>query len=527
MGGQEIAHKALEIISEIYDLLSSFDFEISKIQELRREKKEKEAFLRELNKKMKGPDNLKGRKDIQDLIQKTEEEIAKYNREVKELENFASTGISETSSALRKQVLSQIQLKLSLLGVVPSSNEALLLKSDSSSNIREGISSLLARATQGGQYGFRAAVFEAGYSDLQRKWISLYRTIRNDVKVVSLATERVFVRPTSLTSTSDSPDEADHFIGEAQIINAPRLFLAVNGNSKGTCGNSKSCVVSLEYTWLGATMAAASMSGSIIMPVYFEADVKFKEPDFEGSVSCDFENGFTVQGRADVKDGLIIYDGDINNQIKVNDLEKGACTYNIKNGDADSAAYHAIKYLYEHYMTLKMERAKKSRAEMERYKHYIDEELKIHAEKSSSKEDNFEFWSFETWTTIFSGFWGTATQVVNNARNFYWHTRIEDSKISETVTFETSIIEKDIIKNSRLAFDGFTILCWKKVQENTVLSACPSNDLPNYINKADTDLGKNEQQCGNSINPECLKSLTEINKNPQVDDNGVVADPWA
>ena len=117
------------------------------------------------------------------------------------------------------------------------------MQSEDAGTMRDGLTSIVARASSEGQYGYRTAIFEAGYSAQQRKWISLYRTIRPDIKVVPISTNAVYVRSTALTSKSDSLDSSGPFLGKSQIVNAPRLFLAINGGSKGACGNNKSCNV--------------------------------------------------------------------------------------------------------------------------------------------------------------------------------------------------------------------------------------------------------------------------------------------
>lgn len=401
------------------------------------------------------------------------------------------------------------------------------MQSEDAGTMRDGLTSIVARASSEGQYGYRTAIFEAGYSAQQRKWISLYRTIRPDIKVVPISTNAVYVRSTALTSKSDSLDSSGPFLGKSQIVNAPRLFLAINGGSKGACGNNKSCNVTLEYTWLGATMARASRSGAIAMPVYFEADVKFRQPDFDGSISCDFTNGFKAEGRADIKDGAIIYDGDVYNNINYKAIEEGACKYVINKGDADSAAYYTIKTIYENYMNIKMQRAAKSRSEMDRYHSYIDRELRHHA--ANSQNNNYEAWSLSTWTSALGTTWGTVVgMVVDEARSFYWHTRMEDTTTSEVVKFTTNIKEENIDKNEKFSFNGFTVLCWKKHGMDSVLSACPSTRDTNYKNQADTDLGKSQELCGDSIiSSECLESIKDKEANSVVDQNGVVEDPFA
>lgn len=528
VGGQEIASEGIKIIAEVYDLVSAFDYELFKINQLLQEKKKKNETLEKLRTNLSRLTDPLAIANTQQLITQVEGEIASLQTKITDLENQAERGINETSNSIKRQVVGQVQLKLSFLGVTATSDESTKLNSNVGNQLREGIASLIARATSQGQYGYRTAVFEAGYTRQQKNWIALYRQIRPDVQVSSLATNVVYARSTALTSKTDTVDPFSYFLGGAQVVNAPRLFLAINGGSHGKCGNTRSCNVTIEYTWLGATMAKTSRSGAVSMPVYFEADVKFKQPDFEGSVSCDFTNGFKVQGRADVKDGAIIYDGDVYNKINYSAIEEGACSYQIVKGDANSAAYYTIKSLYENYMNLKMQRAAKSRSEMDRYREYVNSELNYHATRSQ-QNSNYDFWSLTTWTSAFGGLWGTvASFVVGSARNFYWHTRIEDSTTTESVKFTTSIKEENIEKDERIAFDGFTMLCWIKDGTDSVLAACPAANVVDYQRSSDTDLGKNQQLCGeNGVSADCVDRAQENETNSHVDEHGVIEDPWA
>lgn len=390
-----------------------------------------------------------------------------------------------------------------------------------------GLRRIVARATSTGQFGYRTVVYEAGYNEQQKKWIGIYKSIRPDVNVSKLAASTVYARATAQTAKSEHITDSNLFVGNDEIIDAPRVFLAVNGNSQGKCGNTNSCNVTMEFTYSGAIMALTARSGAIALPVYFEADVSFMQPEFEGSVTCKFENGFSVKGRSDVKDGAIIYDGDVSNKINYNAIENGSCDYQIIKGNNQSAAYYAIKNLYDNYLNLKMQRAAKSRDEKDRYRKYVNEELAYHA--SRSQNTNFDFWSIGTWTTTLGNLWGPVTSIViGGARSFYWHTRIEDTTTTESVNFTTRIKESNIESKERVSFDGFTLVCWKKDGLNSVLAACPSVSIATYQAQADTDLGKNQEMClGDSVSADCLKDAKEHAKEIETDVNGVIVDAWA
>lgn len=526
VGGQEIADEGLKIMTEIYELLKAFDFELNKIQELTLEGRRKIGVIEKLRKNLQSLTDEMAIESTENLIAQLERDIADLKSEIKSLKAVADKGISETSPGLMRQVTNQVILKLSFLGIAANEEQNKKLTSEKPSDMRIAISSLIENAASQGQFGFRNAIYESGYTKQQRKWIALYRLIRPDIQIAPLATKAVFARATSLTAESDRNEQSEYFLRKSKIVRAPRIFLAVNGASGGACGNTKSCNVVIEYTWLGANMAKAAKFGAIIMPIYFEADVSFMQPDFAGSITCNFENGFKVEGRADVKDGAVIYDGDVYNQITYTAFEDGSCNYSITKGDGNSAAYYAIEKLYENYMNLKTERAAKARAEKDQYRNFITRELDYHANNSQKKD--YEMWSLETWDSALAGGWGTvATFVIETARDFYWHTRIEDSKTTERVNFTTTINESNIQKTERMAFDGFTVLCWKEDNGTKNLSSCPSDKTSEYQKQADTDLGKSQQVCNEGFDEICLEDIKKQDRTLQPNEDGVVMDPWA
>jgi|GEM_PF-4146797 len=527
VGTQELADEGLKIISEIYELVTSFDFELFKINQCYQERNTKLSALEKLSKNISNSNDQLSVETSKQLMSQLRAEVSSLQSQIDELEAKADRGIDETSIGLRKQVVNQIQLKLSMLGLTATQDEEEKLRGSSVREMREGIASLLARATGLGQFGYRTATFEAGYTEQQKDWIALYKRIRPDVQVTSLPANRVYVRGTAMTAKSDAKTDAPYFLGTDRVITAPRLYLAINGGSNGACGSTRSCNVVIEYTWLGATMAKVSRTGAVTMPVYFEADVSFIQPDFEGSITCDFTNGFRVEGRTDVKDGAVIYDGDVYNRINYSALEAGACKYSIVKGDGDSGAYYAIKHLYNIYMNLKMQRAAKSRLEMDEYREFVNRELNYHA--SRAQNTNYDFWSLTTWVSAFGQPWGTiASFAVGGARGFYWHTRVEDSTVTESIKFTTSISESNVQKTERIAFDGFPVLCWKKDGYDRFLGACPSSKLADYRAKSDTDLGKSQSVCGSKLpGRSCSDSAENSTKNLTIDENGVILDPWA
>lgn len=57
--------------------------------------------------------------------------------------------------------------------------------------------------------------------------------------------------------------------------------------------------------------------------------------------------------------------------------------------------------------------------------------------------------------------------IVGAARNFYWHTRIEDTKVTSEVSIKQEIKTQNMVKAKEFAFDGFPTICFKRPEFGT------------------------------------------------------------
>lgn len=520
VGAQEIATEALKLVASTMDLVDSFDLNVLRLNQINDEIRDSQKKVTEYEKQISEAWDEETRTLYRGLRDQYVQAIVRLEAERQQIITDARTGANQMPLSLRQEVVNQIRLKLSFLGVYATAAEQADFASNDPARLVNAATSMIARATNQGQYAIRQVVFKSGYTPKQMDYIAKYRLIRPDVQVGSLVPTVVYARSTALSVQSN----ADYTFGGQ--VNAPRLINAVNGGSGGRCGNVYACVVTMDLTFLGASMAQTSKSGALVIPVTFEADITVRQPDFVGSVWCNFQTGWQVKGRADVKDGAIIYDGDVYNQIKYHAFEDGSCNYSITRGSADSAAYHTIKRLYDRYMTLKMERGARADAQKEAYRQYVERELQWHADQSQGNND-FDFWSLSTWSGAFGPVWGTvASFVVGGSRNFYWHTRIEDQANTDAVSFHTSINESNIDKLERFTFDGNPIVCWRGMGFEKYIGACPAAALSDYEEDADHDAGWNQELCGaEGVSADCLEAAEEAEETETTDENGVT-NPW-
>ncbi len=350
IGSIAVSDHALKILDEIDSLVRSLSMDLKQIAEFADIRMEKMKKIIALNQaKTPGIDTTRA-KDIDNEISKLTTDINLINQQILENKDKQLSYLAEQNREFIKQVAMALTYELSRLGIIPSTEESENMLSDNPSKIFLGFSSLRARAANG-QLAVHQVLLEAGLSYMQHDVFKTYLTLRPDVIIEGIKTNELFVKPS------------------LQIVNSKGLFgysplmiKAINGSSdNGTCGSSSTCNVVIEYTEMGARWAYATTTGIVLMPVYFEAEVEYKEPDFEGKITCDIEIGNTAKGRLDVINGFFIYDNDIYDSVKYKNFEQGGCKYDIKGGSHTSTHYHALNSIYKNYVDIKTQRAQKSR----------------------------------------------------------------------------------------------------------------------------------------------------------------------
>lgn len=102
VGGQEIAEEGIKIIAEIYELLSSFDYELFQINQHAQEKTKKSGTIKKLRSSLERQKDALGRESIEKLIDQINIEVAQHEVELKKLDEQAAKGLSETSTSIKK-----------------------------------------------------------------------------------------------------------------------------------------------------------------------------------------------------------------------------------------------------------------------------------------------------------------------------------------------------------------------------------------------------------------------------------------
>ena len=517
VGGEMYAEYALDVLAETDKLFRIFGLNLRSLEEVISLRDEKQAFLNKVIEKLA---SAKGLSDSQRTeLTKAKDEftaaVAKLNAQIEKLRLEGARGANEISLELRREVARDFGYQLARIGLTPTTQESADLASLDATRLVNAIWSLRARAANG-QLAIRSLVVESGLNKKQREAFAVYRQMRPDVQVSSLNVQTVYARAATQTLLG--------VMNEPESKRSPMMIRSVNGHAYlGKCGATRSCNAVLEYTASGASRARYARVGAVLLPVTFEADVQGAIPDFKGKVVCDWKTGWQSKGRADVRDGAIIYDGDVTNKINVESIVEGeGCTFRIDEGDKDSAAYHALDAIVRQYRALRFERVQRAKEDKDAYAKHIQNELQRHANQSQSKHSGNWFGDVIGFVSLGSPFLALGTWVVGEARDFYWHTRNEDTSNVDSVHIEESFDLRNMTAIKRYSFDGFPVACWHKdtsASEVSTMRACP----PAMAAEKDTEAAVGDRVCPEGTPSEsCQKNVATM----PTTEEGFVSDPF-
>ena len=500
VGGEEFATWAITVIDEADEVAKSFNYDLTLFFELTKEKDDAKKQIKDVNKSL-ADQGLKesDRANLSGLKVALEQQVESLDKKLKKIVNAGADEFS-TLDNLQTQIVDRLTYQFSRLGIAPTGETTTLLDSSESRKVMRGIAQLRASAAQG-QFGLRQVVLESGLDEAHKEVFAKYRLLRPDVTVKSLGVKKLFVK----ASAQISKDSVKPSVAMIRDVNRS----SQSDKGRGECGGSRSCSVVVEYTEIGARSGALAKQGAVVLPVTFTGDARVSVPNFDGRFDCNFTNGWWAKGRADVKDGAIIYDGDVYNKIKYGSSNiQQYCDINITEGGMDSAAWHILHDLEKFYQKMYNERVQRSELNKAAYETYVRSELDRHANQSQSDKTDY-MGSVLGWARGLIGGWQTlAVGLVSEARNFYWHTRIEDTSSIDTVKIKKRVNYDNVTNVVEYGFDGFPVTCRKKIAgslESSIV-ACSSQMAAN----PNTELGAEEEVCDSDDSfEECSEELAE------------------
>lgn len=465
IGSDSVSTYALKISEGVDELVDIFNFALEDLKSLRKKIKMahqdiddyKELILEELD---KDSPNLPKIESWQESIKNLKIDIAQMEKDISDILHDGSERYDKISKTRKQELVGSVLYNLAKLGVAPTEKQKDELNSANSQTVLGALAELRLAASRG-QFAVRSVVVENGLSESEMEMFSLYRSLRPDVFIKNLPVEKTYVRPVVQTYGKDSSKVEGAF-----------LIREINRSSedekrRGLCGSNNVCNVTVEYTEMGARSAITKVN-SFAMPVTFVGDVTVKVPEFHGKFDCTLKNGWWAKGRADVKDGGIIYDGDQYNKIHYNDLNKSDCKLEVLSGEADGAEYAFLSELNSWYNALYKYRVMRSKKEKDLYRAKVEKELAWHAKNSQKNKFNWFSRVISMSQTGMGGGWQMAVVgIIGAARNFYWHTRIEDTKVTSEVSIKQEIKTQNMVKTKEFAFDGFPTICFKRPEFGT------------------------------------------------------------
>lgn len=355
----------------------------------------------------------------QEAINYIDKLIEEKKFELKEKEIQLSKKYEElyikTQEFEKEHIISQIDLAAMYLRMAGGKFE--LKTYNNTAELIEAFSDSLASADNS-YVGFFSMSVYAGFTQEQLETLSKYKMLVPDKKIILMpATDFNF---TALTDTAKENNQ----------VKSVKMF----GDAKGA-GDYTGANITFDLTVAGARALGMYLE-PFIVPIAINAATNFQMEPFEAVLKCDFSSGYSVKGRSDIKDGLVIFDNDLTNQIKTHDQSSGACNVEMISGDRKSAHLTALQELEKVYEGMRVRRITLSEQQKNQYYTGILSDLsnKQHEER---KDDSSSIALISAYANL--GLEGMLVQALSQASNFYWHTRIEDVENLSTVKFEKRI----------------------------------------------------------------------------------------
>ncbi len=196
-------------------------------------------------------------------------------------------------------------------------------------------------------------------------------------------------------------------------------------------GDYLGAAITLDTSVIGS-MAMSLYMGPFILPVGINGTRQQKAQPFDAELDCDFSNGFTAKGRADIRNGALIFANDITNNIKVNDFSNGNCFLKLNSGDANSAELKAMEVLQSQFEQVHLYRSNLSQQEKNAYFSSILNDLNNNRQKNSRYEGIATIIQRADWRTMI-------IEAISRAADFHWHTNIQDVSNISNLKFHKHI----------------------------------------------------------------------------------------
>jgi len=237
--------------------------------------------------------------------------------------------------------------------------------------------------------------------------------------------------------------------GNDKISDISKMFRQINGS-----GDYLGAAIVMD-TSIAGSLALAEHLAPFVLPVGIKATLKQQINPTEAVLNCDFTNGFSVKGRADARDGLVIFDNDITNTMKATDNNSGGCTLKHISGDLQAAEYEAMVRMEEILSDMQFRRTNLSQAEKNAYYRGVMADIESNRR---TEEPHYTYLS-----RVFTGHGWESVLIegLTRAADFHWHTNVQDVSNISNVKFTKEIsikghktIERELPTNLCLVYNS-------------------------------------------------------------------------
>ena len=291
-------------------------------------------------------------------------------------------------------------------------------------------------------------------------------------------------------------------------------------------GNLEGATLNIDFTVDGAgdiSLAPAPFN----VPMGARAKLLTKLPKFSATLNCDIESGWFFNGRTDVKDGLIIYNNDITQNIVSDSFgttgdADSPCTLSYEGGgDPGQAAREAairqsLDRIYDRLVSLGVERSNLAKQQRDAYQARV--EADIAANRHTGSNDG---WASAIGGYLTGGWTGLAVGAFSQASNFYWHTDKRNVSVNDRVVFGLQIVEDG---NKLETIDLPLQLCvaWQPSYQAYVACTDEQKARANNMSGAGSDARESAACADTETIEECKESREE--EAPINDENGTIDD---
>lgn len=258
--------------------------------------------------------------------------------------------------------------------------------------------------------------------------------------------------------------------GSAQPVGIP-MFRKIAGG-----GTFEGATVNLDLSVDGAR-AFQIAPPPMVLPIYAKARMIKKYPAFKATLDCNFKTGWHLDGRADVKDGLIIYNNDVTmNFVSESDSSVDTpCKVSFEGGGAPGAeereaairkAYQAVQAQLGETFLYRSNLAMSDRREY--WQHVSDD---VQANRHTGANDG---WSSTILGFASAGWIGGLIGIASQASNFYWHTNIQHVRHLDKLAWKQELVDDG---NTPIAVDLPMNVCVAYNPSIKAYQACSDAEL--------------------------------------------------